>query len=192
MVGKLLLGAAKLRTISRTGEAYGETLNNLARWSGYESSSFRELQPNNQLKLLRGGNYCLSQLGSKAGSSDVAKHAEVHSSHPRAGDAEHGPSSAVDGKGDTFWASEEFQREAVPEAVLFDVDLGDKYKLRTSNIDWEFPPLGYSIAASTDGVTYVEISRNDINASYITLDDMKAIIARFLRIRMEKPHPTLG
>ncbi|KAL8454506.1 hypothetical protein Emed_000227 [Eimeria media] len=161
-------------------------------YSAEDGRSVWELQPNNQLKLLRGGNYCLSQMGSKAGSSDVAKNSEVHSSHSRAADNEHGPSSAVDGKDSTYWASQEFQKDALPEAVLFDVDLGDKYKLRTTDIDWEYPPFSYSIAASLDGVNYAEISRNDVNTLYTTLDDMKAVIAQYLRIRLEKPHPTMG
>lgn len=153
---------------------------------------FRELQPNNQLKLLRDGNYCFSQMGTKAGSTDIARHSEVHSSHQRTADDEHGPSCAVDGEGNTFWASPEFQKEALPEAVLFDVDFGDKYKLQTTDVDWEYPPLSYFIAASADGVNYVEISRNEFNSSYTTVDDMKSTIARYLRIGFTRPHPTLG
>ncbi|KAL8438118.1 hypothetical protein ACSSS7_000483 [Eimeria intestinalis] len=131
-------------------------------------------------------------MGTKAGSSDVARNSEVHSSHSRAADDEHAPSSAVDGKDSTFWASQEFQNGAVPEAVLLDVDFGDKYKLRTTDIDWEYPPLSYSIAASLDGINYAEISRNDANALSTTLDDMKAVIAQYLRVRLERPHPTMG
>ncbi|KAL8271299.1 hypothetical protein Esti_004738 [Eimeria stiedai] len=163
-----------------------------AAYAAQDGRSVWELQPNNQLELLRGGNYCLSQMGSKAGSSDVAKNSEVRSSHSRSADNDHAPSSAVDGKESTFWASQEFQKAAVPEAVLFDVDFGDKYKLRTTDIDWEFPPLSYSIATSLDGVNYAEVSRNDVNTSYTTLDDMKAVIAQYLRIRLQRPHPTMG
>ncbi|OEH74758.1 F5 F8 type C domain-containing protein [Cyclospora cayetanensis] len=130
--------------------------------------------------------------GSKAGSTDVAKDAEVRSTHSRAADDEHGPSAAVDGNADTFWASPEFPKDAVPEFVHFDVDLGDKYKLRTTDIDWEFPPLSYTIALSNDGANYVDVSRTDVNAAYTTMDDMKAVIARFLRVRMERAHPILG
>ncbi|XP_026191628.1 uncharacterized protein LOC34617422 [Cyclospora cayetanensis] len=163
-----------------------------AEYNFQDGRSVWELQPNNQLKLLRGGNYCLSQTGSKAGSTDVAKDAEVRSTHSRAADDEHGPSAAVDGNADTFWASPEFPKDAVPEFVHFDVDLGDKYKLRTTDIDWEFPPLSYTIALSNDGANYVDVSRTDVNAAYTTMDDMKAVIARFLRVRMERAHPILG
>ncbi|KAL8424600.1 hypothetical protein Efla_003716 [Eimeria flavescens] len=158
----------------------------------YSTFLFRELQPNNQLKLLRGGNYCLSQLGSKAGSTDIARNSEVRSSHSRSADAEHGPSNAVDGKDSTFWASQEFQKDAVPETVLFDVDFGDKYKMRTIDIDWEYPPLSYSISASVNGVDYVEISRNNVNTLFTTMDDTKAVVAQYLRVRLEKPHPSLS
>ncbi|KAL8446025.1 hypothetical protein Emag_004877 [Eimeria magna] len=191
MVDKWLLETVQLHTLQKMEEVYGTNVS-LALASGKSTPRFRELQPNNQLKLLRGGNYCLSQMGSKAGSSDVAKNSEVHSSHSRSADNEHGPSSAVDGKDSTFWASQEFQKDALPEAVSFDVDFGDKYKLRTTDIDWEYPPLSYSIAASLDGVNYDEISRNDVNTLYTTLDDMKAVIAQYLRIRLERPHPTMG
>lgn len=76
--------------------------------------------------------------------------------------------------------------------MLFDVDFGDKYKLRTADIDWEFPPLGYSIAISVDGSNYEEAARNNVNVSYTTVDDLKAVVARYLRIRLEKPHPSMG
>lgn len=152
----------------------------------------RELQPNNQLKLLRGGDFCLSQMGSKAGSSDVASKGEATVSHNRPDDKDHGPSAAMDGNSETFWASQEFESGGVPAAVDFTLDFGDKYKLTSAVIDWEYPALAYTIAASEDGSTFTDVAHNAANSLYNTIDDLKSVVARAIRVRMERAHPVYG
>ncbi|CBZ52212.1 putative F5/8 type C domain-containing protein [Neospora caninum Liverpool] len=151
-----------------------------------------ELQPNNQLKLLKGGSFCLSQEGSKAGMTNVAKDKQAKASHPRPGDTSHGPGFAIDGHSETYWASQNFPANAVPAAVFFDIDLGEKYKLNTAAIDWEYPAMSYSITISEDGKAFTPCTSNHVNSLYSTLDDLKSQVGRYVRLTLEKPHPVNG
>ncbi|PFH35970.1 F5/8 type C domain-containing protein [Besnoitia besnoiti] len=154
-----------------------------------DGRSIWELQPNNQLKLLKGGNFCLSQQGSKAGMANVAKNKPVKASHPRPGDSSHSPSLSVDGHSETYWASQNFPMSAVPSAVFLDIDLGEKYKLNTAAIDWEYPAMSYSISSSEDGKAFGVLARNSANSLYSTMDDLKSSVGRYIRLTLEKPHP---
>nr|CEL73646.1 TPA: F5/8 type C domain-containing protein [Toxoplasma gondii VEG] len=98
----------------------------------------------------------------------------------------------VDGHSVTYWASQNFPVNAVPAAVFFDIDLGEKYKLNTAVIDWEYPAMSYSISTSIDGKTFTLCTRNHVNSLYSTLDDMKSSVGRYVRLTLEKPHPVNG
>lgn len=124
--------------------------------------------------------------------SDVAKNKQAKASHPRPGDSSHGPAVAVDGRSETYWASQGFPVEAVPDAVFLDIDLGEKYKLNTAAIDWEYPAMSYSISVSDDGRTFTPIAHTAANNLYTTLNDLKSSVGRYVRLILEKPHPVHG
>ncbi|KFH00496.1 F5/8 type C domain-containing protein [Toxoplasma gondii VAND] len=124
--------------------------------------------------------------------TNVATSKQTKASHPRPGDTSHGPGFAVDGHSVTYWASQNFPVNAVPAAVFFDIDLGEKYKLNTAVIDWEYPAMSYSISTSIDGKTFTLCTRNHVNSLYSTLDDMKSSVGRYVRLTLEKPHPVNG
>ncbi|SCL96670.1 LCCL domain-containing protein [Plasmodium berghei] len=176
----------KNNMIANGGELIMEDCNSSLEHNDGRSSW--QLLPNNQLKILRDGNFCLTQDGSKSGSIDIALHKQATSSLSRK-DQKYSPEKAIDGNLDTFWLSEPFDIETVPDAVYFDINLGGKYKLEKSIIYWKYPATKYSIFLSNDGENYKEISSNLANFLRSTINDLHITEAQYIRIKLMSPNP---
>ncbi|SBT42642.1 LCCL domain-containing protein CCP2 [Plasmodium ovale wallikeri] len=146
------------------------------------------LLPNNQLKISRDGNFCLSQDGSKSGSTDVALHKPTTSTLTRQ-DKQFSPDKAVDGNLDTFWASQLFTIDTVPDSTYFEINLGNVYKLQKCVIDWKYPPTKYSIHLSQDGENYKEVSSNLANFLRNTINNLHNVEAQFVKVKLMSPNP---
>ena len=90
---------------------------------GRSSWSF---ESNSQLRLLKAGSYCLTQKnasGNTVGLKDVVRTSGASAQSSSSADAQHGASKAVDGDGETYWASGAFE-DAEEHLANLDVDLG--------------------------------------------------------------------
>lgn len=153
-----------------------------------DGRSVWQLLPNNQLKLLRTGNFCLSQEGSKSGSLDVAFQKEVTSTLSRQ-DKNFAPEKAVDGNIDSYWASQGFSIDTTPDAVYFEVNLGGVYKLQKVIIDWKYPATKYSVLLSKDGQNFDEVSSNLANFLRSTINNLHNVEAQFVKLKLLTPNP---
>ncbi|EEA07737.1 LCCL domain-containing protein [Cryptosporidium muris RN66] len=142
-----------------------------------------ELLPNNQLRLMRGGNLCLSSPGDKTGIINVALNAAASASSIRKTEPEYSPSMAVDNKDSTFWLSEDILENSSSE-VYFKLDLGVVLKLQDIYIDWKYPASAFSIDLSSDNITYtpvISISNNGLSSTGYSLEGRKA---RYVKIAL--------
>ena len=66
-------------------------------------------------------------------------------------DGEHGPDKVNDGDKATYWASQGFDMKLKTPVVFFDVSFEAPETLERLEIDWEFPPLSYSVQSRVTG-----------------------------------------
>ncbi|GIX64411.1 LCCL domain-containing protein CCp2 [Babesia caballi] len=148
-----------------------------------------DLLPNNQVKLRRPGNLCLSQAGSSAGLANVALNKIASSSLPRKNDAKCNAERALDGNLQSYWASEGFTLETVPEKVEFVVNLQEYYKVRRIEVEWESPALSYNILVRKDDEDWQVAAKVGANTLKTTVDEMHNKVMRFIKLELLRPNP---
>lgn len=140
--------------------------------------------PSGQIKMPRLGNYCLTMSGDGATKLDIGPSADVSATSTS---AQHAANSIVDGNSESHWASG-FDPASPVDVVL---DFGAAKVIETVSIDWEHPPLAFEIQVATGGVwksIFATTSNNLNSTKYFG----PAVSGHVLRIRMSRPHPTLG
>ncbi|ORM40789.1 uncharacterized protein BXIN_2337 [Babesia sp. Xinjiang] len=148
-----------------------------------------DLLPNNQIKLRRPGNLCLSQTGSSAGLANVALNKIASSSMTRKNDTKCNAESALDGNLQSYWASEVFTVDSIPEKVEFVVNLQEYYKVRKIEIDWEAPALAYNILVKKDDKDWQLIEKIHANTLKATVDNMHNKVIRMIKLELLRPNP---
>ncbi|GFE54685.1 LCCL domain-containing, putative [Babesia ovis] len=148
-----------------------------------------DLLPNNQIKLRRPGNLCLSQSGSSAGLANVALNKIASSSMPRKNDAKCNAESALDGNLQSYWASDVFTVDSIPEKVEFVVNLQEYYKIRKLEIEWESPALAYNILVKKDEEDWQLVEKVHANTFKTTVDDMHNRVVRIIKLELLRPNP---
>ncbi|GBE61548.1 LCCL domain-containing protein, putative [Babesia ovata] len=148
-----------------------------------------DLLPNNQIKLRRPGNMCLSQAGSGAGLANVALNKIASSSLPRRNDNKCNAERALDGNLQSCWASDQFTLGTVPEKVEFVVNLQEDYKVRKIVIEWESPALSYNVLGRKDDEDWHLIERVDANTLKSSVNDMRNTVVRFIKLELIRPNP---
>ncbi|AFZ81067.1 hypothetical protein BEWA_004750 [Theileria equi strain WA] len=146
------------------------------------------LLPNNQIKLRRPGNLCLSQHGSSAGLVNVALNKIAKSNYSVHNDPNHTAERALDGSAVSFWLSRHFNPDTIPE-VNFTVNLQEEYKVRKVEIIWHIPALSYKLYIKHGDADWELVKDVSANTLKVTIDDMKDRILQFLRIEMISPNP---
>ncbi|CAJ1427530.1 unnamed protein product, partial [Effrenium voratum] len=133
-----------------------------------------QLLGTNQLKL-SGSGVCLSVSTEK--DLDVALGQSAHSSSDPC-DPMHTADRAVDGNPSSYWASE------APVGGQVDWELSfPRARLKSADIDWEFPPSGFSLQVTKDGDHWREVysvASNPLHSSksQIPLEGVEAVGAR--------------
>lgn len=155
----------------------------------YTSGNSWDLLPNNQIKLRRPGNICLSQAGSHAGLANVALNKIASSSLSRKNDPAYNAERALDGNLQSYWASEHFTAETVPEKVEFVVDLQDYYKVRKIEIEWESPALVYNVLYRKDNEEWELLRKVRANTLNKTVDEAHNKVMRFIKLELIRPNP---
>lgn len=125
-----------------------------------------------------------SEAGSEGGSGFALSASSVM-------DTEHEAANAASASSDSFWASQAFP-DASSHNVYYQIDFLSVREMNKIEIEWEYPPLTYSISLSKDGTNFGSVERVDANPLNHTMDDLGHQSARFLRVEMYRPHPTLG
>ncbi|XP_053991426.1 uncharacterized protein LOC128883269 isoform X2 [Hylaeus volcanicus] len=152
-----------------------------------------EVLYDNRLRILRAGDFCLTQEGKSVGNADVAFQKLVTSKFSRYREEEHSAEMAVDGNFKTYWVSQEFDYPfGLPESVDFSLDLGGVFKIASIGIHWVFPAASYEIAISLDNQKFERISKILGNSRNITQDFLDGRLARYIKFNFLKPHPSLS
>ncbi|XP_026193943.1 uncharacterized protein LOC34617699 [Cyclospora cayetanensis] len=151
-------------------------------------------QANSQIRLAKPGSWCMTQKnvnGSTSGLVDLVSNSGVTAESSSNADDLHGPQKAIDRDTNTSWASDSF--EGTDEhPVTLDINIGKVVRLSSARIDWEQPALAYTLQASSDGTTFMDVASNPANPSASTRDSLGGVDAQYIRILMQKPHPRLG
>ena len=122
------------------------------------------MKGNGQIMVGKDGGYCLSQSGTAGGNVNAAAQAATAASST-ADSAAHGASKAVDGKLNTYWASEPTTSH---DPVEFVIDFGEALPLHRGEIVWEFPAKAFTISLSSDGTNWVDVFSTDSNSLRVT------------------------
>ncbi|KAH0475582.1 MAG: uncharacterized protein KVP18_000624 [Porospora cf. gigantea A] len=102
-------------------------------------------------------------------------------------DGEHGPDKVNDGDKATYWASQGFDMKLKTPVVFFDVSFEAPETLERLEIDWEFPPLSYSVQSRVTGA-YTQVRNVPVNSMNSTRLDLN-VRAKDIRLALLKPHP---
>ncbi|VWU49342.1 LCCL domain-containing protein [Hepatocystis sp. ex Piliocolobus tephrosceles] len=152
-------------------------------------------ESNSQIRLQRSGEpLCISQkniYSNKPGISDILLNMDVSVEASSLLDDDHNAENTIDNNLNSFWASTTFSNN-YEHLVNFLVDLNTLVDISRIKIYWEYPPLHYSINVSSDGHNFKNVIENLANPSFITLDTLKNIETRFIKISMIKTHPIHG
>ncbi|KAJ1610110.1 CpCCP2 [Cryptosporidium canis] len=152
-----------------------------------DGSGLFELMPNNQLRLARGGNLCLTSPGDKPGVANVALNSAASSTSVVRSSVDNGPEMAVDGKDTSFWLSEPFVLGQDSLDVDFMIDIGSITKIKDVFIEWKYPAVDFTIDISENGKEYqtqVSVSNNGLTSTSYSLEGKKA---RYVKIHMTAP-----
>jgi hypothetical protein len=152
--------------------------------SSGDGRSVFAIAPSGQLKMPRIGNYCVTLRGASASEVDVAKQADIEAT---SSDDQHDVSKIVDGDSQSFWSSAVNPSSPVDLQLRFSAPM----KIRYVEIDWEHPAQAFElqVPSKTGWTTFFKSSGNNApTTKYLGL----AASASALRLRMTKPHPTLG
>lgn len=152
-----------------------------------DGSGLFELMPNNQLRLVRGGNLCLTSPGDKPGVANVALNSAASSTSVVRSGVENGPAMAVDGKDTSFWLSEPQTVGQDSANVDFMIDIGSVTRIKDVFIEWKYPAVDFSIDISENGKEYqtqISVSNNGLVSTTYSLEGRRA---RYVRIHMTVP-----
>ncbi|UKK02511.2 hypothetical protein MACK_002604 [Theileria orientalis] len=142
---------------------------------------------NNQIKMRRPGNLCLSQKGSSAGMANVALNKIAKSNYSILNKEENAAERALDGNAKSYWMSRKFKLEE-GRTVDFIIDLQESYKLQTIKIDWHYPALSYNIYTKNEEDW--ELAKNvGANTLKSTIDYLNDKQAQYIKIEMMKINP---
>ncbi|KAI4836902.1 LCCL domain-containing protein [Plasmodium brasilianum] len=152
-------------------------------------------ESNSQIRLQKSGEpLCISQkniYGNVPGIHDILLNMDVSVDSNSTLDDDHNPDNTVDGNLNSYWASATFA-DNYEHLVYFIIDLNKFAEISRIKIYWEYPPLHYSIAVSTDNQNYKIVVETLANPSFVTIDTLKNIETRYIKISMIKPHPKHG
>jgi len=123
--------------------------------------------------------------GSLAG-KDLASGASVVASSAQ---PQHPASNAVDGNGNSFWASASDPSEKAP--VDLTISLGGNSHVALIEIDWELPPKSFEVQTSAGGA-YSVLESTQVNSLNTTVVVAGGVSATSVRLRMREPHPVWG
>lgn len=140
--------------------------------------------PNGQLKMPHIGNYCLAIAGDGASDADVARTAHLAAT---SSSAEHDVKNVADEDAKSYWSSA--PDAALPVDVL--LDFGETKQIKAVEIEWEHPAQAFELQVASHGswtTAYATSGNNQQGTRYVG----PAIAGSALRVRMTKPHPTLG
>ncbi|KAH0487598.1 MAG: uncharacterized protein KVP18_000493 [Porospora cf. gigantea A] len=144
------------------------------------------------LKAPEDSRFCLTFEGTKAGMMDLQKEGEGISARASSSASDsHGAESGIDGKTTTYWSSMAFT-DSGPHLVEYSIDLGARQRLSKIQVDWEYPPFTYDVELSDDNEHFAVAESNFANASNTTIDDVGGTQARYVKLKLKQPHPTLG
>jgi len=151
--------------------------------SGDGRTSF-VVAPNGQLKLPRMGNYCVTFLGGGGFDTNVAQDADTSAT---SSDASQPVGNLVDGDAQSYWAS----GSDPTNPVDVQLDLSTTSQIKSIEIEWEHPAQAFELQVSSRG-KWTSIFGTTGNNARTTKYVGPAVSGNALRIRMSKPHPTLG
>ncbi|KAK6590015.1 2 extracellular with a signal peptide, partial [Cryptosporidium xiaoi] len=146
-----------------------------------------ELLPNNQLRLTRGGNLCLTSPGNKPGLSNVALNSAASSTSVARSKIDNGPAMAVDGKDTSYWLSEYLNLGKDDSLVDFTIDIGSITKLRDIYIEWKYPAEDFKVQLSEDGKNYQDIVSVTNNGLVSTTYHLEGKKARYVKLNLLLP-----
>ncbi|KAH7648531.1 2 extracellular with a signal peptide [Cryptosporidium bovis] len=146
-----------------------------------------ELLPNNQLRLTRGGNLCLTSPGNKPGLSNVALNSAASSTSVVRSKIDNGPAMAVDGKDTSYWLSEYLNLGKDDSLVDFTIDIGSITKLRDIYIEWKYPAEDFKVQLSEDGKNYQDIVSVTNNGLISTTYHLEGKKARYVKLSLLLP-----
>ncbi|TRY50393.1 CpCCP2 extracellular protein [Cryptosporidium tyzzeri] len=152
-----------------------------------DGSGLFELMPNNQLRLARGGNLCLTSPGDKPGVANVALNSAASSTSVVRTGIENSPAMAVDGKDTSYWLSDSLTPGKDSANVNFLIDIGSITKLKDIFIEWKYPAIDFNIDLSENGKEYqtqVSVNNNGLMSTTYSLEGKKA---RYVKIQMTIP-----
>jgi len=137
---------------------------------------------NGQLKMPRIGNYCLTLVGDS--DADVAQGANIaatSSNAPRV------VKNIADGDAQSYWASGND-----PTAPIdVELDFGATVQIKSINIIWEHPAQAFDISVGSGG-KWASVYRTSGNNMRTTKYVGSPVSGSAVRVRMTRPHPTLG
>lgn len=152
-------------------------------------------ESNSQIRLQKSGDaFCISQkniYGNIPGIHDILLNLDVSIYSNSTLDDDHNPDNTIDGNLNSYWASATFT-DNYDHLVYLVLDLNKITDLSRIKIYWEYPPLHYNISVSTDNQNFTVVSENLANPSYITVDSLKNMETRYIKISMIKTHPKHG
>jgi len=139
---------------------------------------------NSQLKMPRMGNYCVTVAGDGASDADAAQGADLTAT---SSSAQHAAKNIGDGDAQSYWAS----GSDPTGPVDVQLDFGTVRQIKSIEIDWEHPAQAYELQVAT-GSGWQSIHSTTGNNLHMTRYVGPSVSGSALRIRMTKPHPTLG
>ncbi|CRH01558.1 LCCL domain-containing protein, putative [Plasmodium relictum] len=152
-------------------------------------------ESNSQIRLQKSGEaLCISQknvYGNIPGVHDILLNLDVSIDSNSTLDDDHNPDNTIDGNLNSYWASATFS-DNYEHLVYLILDLNKLAEISRIKIFWEYPPLHYNIEASSDNKNFKVIVENLANPSHVTIDTLKNIETRYIKISMIKPHPNHG
>merc|ERR1711904_672756 len=132
----------------------------------------------------RVGNYCLTVAGDGAADADVAQGADVTAT---SSNGQHAVEHIADGDAQSYWAS----GPDPTSRVDVQLDFGATRQIKAVEIDWEHPAQAFELQVASGGrwnTVYGTSGNNLQTTKYVG----PTVAGTALRIRMTKPHPTLG
>jgi len=142
------------------------------------------MTPKGQLKMPRVGNYCLTMVGDGVADADVAQGAGLAAT---SSNAQHAVKNAADGDAQSYWASGSDPAGPVDLQLTFPTTL----QIKLVEIDWEHPAQAFELQVGR-GARWTRVYSTSGNNLRTSRHVIPATSGSALRIRMTKPHPTMG
>lgn len=153
-------------------------------------------ESNSQIRLQKHGeaSLCISQknvYGNVPGIHDILLNLDVTVNATSVIDSNHGPENVIDSNLTSYWASSTFSDD-FEHLVDLTIDLNQLVEVSRIKIFWEYAPLHYHISTSIDNQNFKVLAENLANPSMVTVDSLKNVEARYIKVSMVKPHPSHG